>query len=261
MGRLVHPDRGGEQPLSASATIAPGRAHTYEGKKPYVEARAATPEDIERIKADYARAARNAMRAGFDGVQLHGANGYLIDQFLRDGSNLREDEYGGSIANRLRLLREVTEVLIGEAGAGRTHVRLSPNGAVQGVDDSNPRALFIAAAEALDALGIASLELREPGSQSTFLASDVDPVSPSIRKVFRGALVLNSDYVKGSAEQRLGEGVADAISFGRPFIANPDLVERLRTGAPLAEPDVKTWYSQGREGYTDYPMLSEQAAA
>lgn len=261
MGRVVHPDLGGGQPISTSVTTAPGQAHTYEGKKPYVEARAATAADLARIKDDYACAARNAVAAGFDGVQLHGANGYLIDQFLRDSSNLRDDDYGGPIANRVRLLREVTEVLIAEAGPGRTHVRLSPNGAVHGVDDSDPLALFTAAAQALDELGVASIELREPGSQSTFLASDLDPVSPAIRKVFSGALVLNSDYVKGSAEQRLAEGVADAISFGRPFIANPDLVERLRKGAPLAEPDMATYYSQGPEGYTDYPTRPEQAAA
>ena len=261
MGRLVHPDLGGGQPISASATTAPHKAHTYEGKKPYVEARAATLDDIARITDDYSRAARNALAAGFDGVQLHAANGYLIDQFLRDGSNLRDDAYGGSVENRVRLLRESTQALISEAGAGRTHVRLSPNGEVQGVDDSDPLSLFTAAAAALGKLGIASLELREPGSQSTFLASHSDPVSPAIRRVFGGALVLNSDYVKSSAEQRLAEGVADAISFGRPFLANPDLVERLRADAGLNPPDVKTFYSQGAEGYLDYPTLQEQQAA
>jgi 2,4-dienoyl-CoA reductase-like NADH-dependent reductase (Old Yellow Enzyme family) len=261
MGRVVHPDLGGGQPVSASATTAPGKAHTYEGKKPYVEARPATINDIARIKEDYVLAARHAIAAGFDGVQLHGANGYLIDQFLRDGSNLRTDEYGGSVENRIRLLREVTELLVGEVGAGRTHVRLSPNGEVQGVDDSDPAALFTAAGAALGELGIASLELREPGSQSTFLASDVEPVSPAIRKVFGGVLVLNSDYLAQSAEERLAEGVADAISFGRPFLANPDLVDRLRTGAPLNEPNVRTFYTQGAEGYLDYPTLQEQRAA
>ena len=261
MGRLVHPDLGEGQPVSASTTTAPFKAHTYEGKKPYVEARAATLEDIRRIIDDYARAARNALAAGFDGVQLHGANGYLIDQFLRDGSNLREDDYGGSIENRIRLLSEVVGALVAQVGADRTHVRLSPNGAVQGVDDSDPHTLFVAAAAELQRHGIASLELREPGTQSTFLPSDVEPVSPLVRKVFHGALALNSDYVGDSAEARLAEGVADAISFGRPFLANPDLVERLRRGASLNEPDVKTFYNQGTEGYTDYPRLPEQAAA
>lgn len=261
MGRLVHPDLGGGQPISASATTAPFKAHTYEGKKPYVEARAATLDDIRRIIDDYGRAARNAMAAGFDGVQLHGANGYLIDQFLRDGSNLRDDAYGGPVENRIRLMSEAVAALAAEAGADRTHVRLSPNGAVQGVDDSDPRGLFTAAAAELQRLGIASLELREPGSQSTFLASEVEPVSPEVRKVFHGVLALNSDYVRESAEARLAEGIADAITFGRPFLANPDLVERFRRGAPLNEPDVKTFYTQGPEGYTDYPEWPEQAAA
>ncbi|WP_294171305.1 alkene reductase [uncultured Sphingomonas sp.] len=261
MGRLVHPDLGGGQPVSASATTAPHKAHTYDGKKPYVKARAATLEDVARIKEDYARATRHALAAGFDGVQLHAANGYLIDQFLRDGSNGRDDDYGGPVGSRIRLLREVTEALVAEAGAARTHVRLSPNGEVQGVNESDPLALFTAAAAALGELGVASLELREPGSQSTFLASDVDPISPAIRQVFSGALVLNSDYVRSSAEQRLAEGIADAISFGRPFLANPDLVERLRAGATLNAADVKTFYSQGPEGYLDYPTLQEQQAA
>jgi 2,4-dienoyl-CoA reductase-like NADH-dependent reductase (Old Yellow Enzyme family) len=261
MGRLVHPDLGEGQPVSASATTAPFKAHTYEGKKPYVEARAATLDDIRRITADYARAARNAIAAGFDGVQLHGANGYLVDQFLRDGSNLRDDDYGGSMLNRIRFMSEVVAALVQEVGADRTHVRLSPNGAVQGVDDSDPRALFTAAAAELQRHGIASLEMREPGSQSSFLPSDVEPVSPDIRRVFHGVLALNSDYVYDTAEQRLGEGVADAVSFGRPFIANPDLVERFRSGAPLNEPDKNTFYTQGAEGYTDYPRWQEQAAA
>ena len=262
MGRLVHPDYlDGAPPLSASATTAPFKAHTYVGKKPYEAARAATLDDIARTVEDYGRAARYALLAGFDGVQLHGANGYLIDQFLRDGTNLRDDDYGGPIANRVRLLREVVEALVAEFGADRTHVRLSPNGAVQGCDDSDAAALFTAAGAVCGQLGIAALELREPGSQSSFLATDVPPVSPAIREVFGGVLILNSDYGLDSATVRLGEGVADAISFGRPFIANPDLVERLREGAALAEPNSRTFYTPGPEGYTDYPAKGEQAAA
>lgn len=262
MGRLVHPDfLDGSAPLSASATTAPFKAHTYDGKKPYEQARAATLDDIRRTVDDFARAARNAIAAGFDGVQLHGANGYLIDQFLRDGTNLREDEYGGSIDNRVRLLREVVQALVAEVGADRTHVRLSPNGEVQGCDDSNPHDLFTAAGRTLGDLGIASLELREPGSQSSFLATEVEPVSPLIRPHFRGALILNSDYVHGSAEARLAEGVADAITFGRPFLANPDLVERFRSEAELNQPNPKTFYTAGEEGYLDYPSLREQQAA
>ncbi|HVF83204.1 MAG TPA: alkene reductase [Sphingomicrobium sp.] len=262
MGRLVHPDfLDGAAPLSASATTAPSMAHTHAGKKPYETARAATLDDIGHTIDDFARSARNAIAAGFDGVQLHGANGYLIDQFLRDGTNRRDDDYGGSIDHRIRLLREVTQALVAEVGAGRTHVRLSPNGEVQGCDDSDPHALFTAAGVALGELGIASIELREPGTQSSFLATEVDPVSPAIRKVFGGALILNSDYVGSTAGQRLAEGVADAISFGRPFIANPDLVQRLRSGAELREPDPKTFYTPGLEGYTDYPSQPEQRAA
>lgn len=261
MGRLVHSDLGGGQPLSASVTTAPHKAHTYEGKKPYEEARAATLEDIARITADYARAARNAIAAGFDGVQLHAANGYLIDQFLRDGTNQRTDDYGGSVENRTRLLREVTEAIIAEVGPDRTHVRLSPNGESQGCNDSNPQAIFGEAGRVLGGLGIASLELREPGPQSTFAATDVAPVSHLIRPIFGGAIILNSDYVHDSAEARLAEGVADAISFGRPFIANPDLVARLAKDAALQVPDVPTLYSSGPEGYTDYPVLAEQQAA
>jgi 2,4-dienoyl-CoA reductase-like NADH-dependent reductase (Old Yellow Enzyme family) len=262
MGRLVHPDYlDGGAPLSASATTAPFKAHTHDGKKPYEAARAASLDDIARTVADYATAARNALKAGFNGVQLHGANGYLIDQFLRDGTNLRGDDYGGSIVNRVRLLREVVAALVAEVGADRTHVRLSPNGAVQGCDDSDAQTLFTAAGAVCGELGIASLELREPGDQSSFLATDVPPVSPHIRKVFGGTLILNSDYVGATAEARLAQGDADAISFGRPFIGNPDLVARLRQGLALADYDPRTAYTPGPKGYTDYPPAREQAAA
>ena len=258
MGRVVHPSfLGGEPPVSASATTAPHKAHTYEGRQPYAEARPLRADEIPLLLGDYARAAANALRAGFDGVQIHAANGYLIDQFLRDSSNLRDDDYGGSIANRVRLLREVTRTVAETVGAGRTAVRLSPNGDSQGVDDSQPHLLFQAAAEALDEIGIAFLELREPGPDGTFGKAAVEPVHPLIRKAFAGPLVLNSDFRLEQAQSALASGAADAIAFGRTFLANPDLPERLRRNAPLNPDEMATWYSQGPEGYVDYPPLAD----
>ncbi|GEM72395.1 alkene reductase [Sphingomonas aquatilis] len=256
MGRLSRPDVIGMTPLSSSATRAP----YHKEPNPYGEARAATLDDITRVQDDYATAARNAIRAGFDGVQLHGANGYLIDQFLRDGTNHRDDDYGGSPENRIRFMRESVARVADAIGAGRTGIRLSPNGETQGADDSDPASVFVPAAAALDALGIAFLELREQGPDGTFGKSDVPKLSPEIRKVFKGPLVLNQDYDGASAQADLDSGVADAIAFGRKYIANPDLVERLRQGAPLNQDDPKTWYSKGREGYTDYPALETQDA-
>jgi N-ethylmaleimide reductase len=261
MGRLVHPDfLGGAQPVSSSTTTAPGYAHTAEGKKDYAEARALALDEIPRVIGDYVRAARNAMAAGFDGVQIHSANGYLLDQFLRDNSNFRDDVYGGSIENRIRLMREVTAAVADEVGAERTSVRLSPNGETQGCDDSDPVALFTAAAVALQDIGIGFLELREQKVDSTFGASPVSRVSPDIRKVFTNPLVLNQEYNSIKAQADLASGLADAISFGRPFISNPDLVERIRHGAAWTPDNFKTWYSEGVEGYTDYTALEAEAA-
>jgi 2,4-dienoyl-CoA reductase-like NADH-dependent reductase (Old Yellow Enzyme family) len=254
MGRLVHPSfLGGRPPVSSSATTAPAKGHTYEGRQPYAPARPLELEEMPRLLDDYRTAARNAMAAGFDGVQIHAANGYLIDEFLRNNSNFRTDAYGGSIPNRIRLLCEVTDAVTGVVGAERTAVRLSPNGDSQGVNDSDPIPLFTAAAAALDDLGIAFLELREPGPDGTFGKADGPPVAPHIRSVFRPPLVLNSDYDRSSAKAALDSGVADAIAFGRPFISNPDLPRRLAENLPLAKDDMATWYSQGPEGYIDYP--------
>ena len=256
MGRQGHSSVYETQPVSSSATATEGQAHTFEGKKDFEVARPLETNEIPRLLADYELATKNALAAGFDGVQIHAANGYLIDQFLRDNANFRTDEYGGGIENRVRLLREVAERVISVAGADRVSVRLSPNGDSQGVDDSNPEALFTAAAKALSDLGIAFLELREPGPDGTFGKTDVPKLSPAIRKAFKGVLIVNSDYTTvEEAQAELDSGNADAITFGRTFIANPDLPERLRTGAPLAKDDAKTWYSQGPEGYIDYPAL------
>lgn len=257
MGRLVHSVfNDGKAPVSASATKAEGRAHTPVGRKDLEVARPLDVAEMPRIVADYVHAAQNAKRAGFDGVQLHGANGYLIDQFLRDGTNQRTDDYGGAPENRIRLLREVTEALIGVWGADRVSVRLSPNGESQGVDDSAPETVFPLAAKMLSDLGISFLELREPGPEGTFGSTDVPKLSPAIRKAFAGPLVLNSDYDLARAQADLDSGLADAISFGRPFISNPDLVERIAQGAEWAPNDMARWYTPGPEGYIDYPTLN-----
>jgi 2,4-dienoyl-CoA reductase-like NADH-dependent reductase (Old Yellow Enzyme family) len=262
MGRLVHPDfLGGAAPVSSSATTAPAHAHTYAGKQPYGEARAATRDDIARILDDYERAARHAREAGFDGVQLHAANGYLIDQFLRESANHRDDVYGGPPENRIRFLVEATERVAAAIGADRTAVRFSPNGASQGVEDRDPAAVFIPAARALDRIGIAFLELREQGPDGTFGRTDQPKISPLIREVFPRPLVLNQDFRAANAAAALAQGPADAIAFGRPFIANPDLPVRIESGAEWAADNMTTWYTQGPEGYVDYPALEEARAA
>lgn len=253
MGRLTHssfPERG--RPRSASATTAPGLAQTYEGKLPYEPA---TPLDLDEIPVlvdQFAYAARNAIRAGFDGVQIHAANGYLLDQFLRSSSNLRSDRYGGSPENRIRILQDVTVAVAQSIGGDRTAVRLSPNGEIKGVNDDNPEELFVATAKMLAGLGIAFLEIREPGFDGTNGKADRPPIAPLIRKAFAGPLVLNSDYDADKAQAALIAGQADAISFGRPFIANPDLPGRFAGNLALSSPDPASWYSRGAEGYTKF---------
>lgn len=254
MGRMVHPSFvGGQPPVSASATVAPGRAHTYDGRAPYAMARPLETEEIARIVDDYRVAARHARHAGFDGVQIHAANGYLLDQFLRDNANRRVDSYGGSIDNRMRFLLEVTAAVCSEIGAESTAVRLSPNGDAQGVNDSNPESLFSEVARALDAFGLAFLELREPPPSGTLGLPDRDPIAPLIRGNFSGKLVLNSDLTRDDAERLVANGEADAISFGRLYISNPDLVLRFARDLPLADYDRDTSYARGPDGYTDYP--------
>ena len=261
MGRLVHPDLGGGKPVSSSATTAPDYAHTYEGKKPYVEARAASLDDIRRIIDDYASAARNAIRAGFDGVQIHGANGYLVDQFLRDSTNLRDDDYGGSIDNRIRFATEVLQAVGAEIGMERVGIRFSPNIYSQGVEDSDPEALFLALARRLEELKVPWIELREPRLPTSAGIIPTAPVSPAMRPLYSGKIVINSDSNWCDAHRRMMDGKADAVSIGRLFIANPDLVRRIATGAPLNEGDPSTYYSGDARGYVDYPLMDEAAAA
>jgi N-ethylmaleimide reductase len=261
MGRAVHSSVTGQQPVSSSATAAPGKAHTYGDRQDYEQARPLELNEIPRLLEEYAVAARNAITAGFDGVQVHAANGYLIDEFLRDNSNFRDDAYGGSIDNRVRLLREVAETVAGAIGGDRTGFRLSPNGESQGVDDSDPHALFPAAAKVLADAGVSWLELREPGRDGTFGKASVAPVAPAMKAAFGGPLVLNSDYDFAKAQAALDAGEADAIAFGRRFLANPDLPARFAKDAPLNPDDMPTWYSRGPNGYIDYPALEDEAAA
>ena len=258
MGRIVHPDfLGGEPGVSASATTAPDHAHTPTGRKPHEQARAATLDDIKRIVGDYAHAAANAKQAGFDGVQLHGANGYLVDQFLRAGTNLRTDLYGGSPANRTRFMHEVLAAIIAVWGADRVSIRLSPNGMSQGCDDPDPASIFGEAARVLQELGVSFVELRQPGPEGTFGRTDVPFQDGLIRSIYKGPLMLNSDYDAAQADADVAAGRCDAISFGRPYISNPDLAERIRVGAEwAANVNVpKSWYLPGPEGYIDYPAL------
>lgn len=261
MGRLVHPDLGRGQPISSSATTAPDFAHTYDGKKPYVEASAATQRDIRRIIGDYVCAARNAIAAGFDGVQIHAANGYLVDQFLRDSANLRTDRYGGSIENRLRFMSQLLETVGDAIEMERVGIRFSPNIHSQGVEDADPIPLFMAVARRLEELNVPWIELREAHQPTSSCAIPTAPVSPAMRPLYSGKILLNSDYDGHRARERMAEGIADGISFARPFISNPDLVQRIATGAPFSPGDVATFYAGGAEGYVDYPPLDGAEAA
>jgi len=246
--------------VAPSAIAAKGDAITFTGLQPFPTPRALETAEIADVVRQFGEGARQALAAGFDGVELHGANGYLIDQFLRDGTNFRDDDYGGPVENRIRLLVEATRAIADMVGPERTAVRLSPNSETQGCRDSDPETLFTAAAAALAEIGLAFLELREPGPEGTFGKSDVPPVAPSIRKVFPQPLLLNSDFTLEAAQAAVTEERADAISFGRPFISNPDLPARLLNGAELAKDDMATWYSQGPQGYVDYPALETEAA-
>jgi N-ethylmaleimide reductase len=218
--------------------------------EPFVTPRALEHEEIPTVVAKYARGAQLAQEAGFDGVQIHAANGYLIDQFLRDGSNHRADEYGGTVENRARFLLEVTEAIVDVWGGDRVSVRLSPNNPFNDMHDSDPIGTFVYAAQRLNRFGLAFLELMEGG------ADEHNPATPHIREAFRGPLMVNAGYTLERANAALAAGRADLVSFGVSYLANPDLVERFRKGAALNVPDRATFYGGGASGYTDYPALA-----
>lgn len=253
VGRISHPafQPGGALPVAPSAIAPPGTTRTLDGPQPYAVPRALELAEIPGVVRDYAEAARRALEAGFDGVEIHAANGYLIDQFLRDGTNRRTDAYGGSAENRVRFLREVTEAVAAVWGAGRVGVRLSPRSEFNAMSDSDPLATFSAAARVLAEIGVAYLHVVEPRVPGE---SEADRVTPHLRKLFPGALIVNGGYTAETAERALAAGEADLVSFGAPYIANPDLVERFAEGAPLNAPNPATFYGGAEAGYTDYPL-------
>lgn len=250
VGRLSHPvvQPGGALPVAPSAIATEGEIFTVEGLKSFVTPRALDRDEIPGIVGDFRNAADNALRAGFDGVEIHGANGYLIDQFLRDGTNRRVDDYGGPVANRARLLKEVVEAVIPVWGADRVGVRLSPIFNGYSMSDSDPAATFGYAAEMLSGYGLAYLHGMQLGEDSFDFAA--------FRRRFDGPYIANGGYDAARAEAAIASGDADLIAFGTAFLANPDLVERFRRGAPLNALDPATFYQGEEKGYTDYPALA-----
>ena len=252
-GRATHPLlNNGQQPVAPSAIAIEGdEVHTPEGKKPYVTPRELRDDELPGIVEGFRKAAQNAKAAGFDGVEVHGANGYLLDEFLRDGANKRTGAYGGPIENRARLLLEVTDAAITVWGADRVGVRISPLNSFNSMSDSDPVGVTSYVAAQLAKRGVAYLHLMRA---DFFGVQQGDVVSPA-RAAFPGVLIGNMGYSPSDAAESVAAGMLEAVAFGHHYVSNPDLVERVRVGAAFAEPDAATFYSQGPAGYTDYPTL------
>ena len=242
----------GGLPVAPSAIAPSGHVSLIRPAKDFVTPRALDAGEIPGIIEDYRRGARNAQAAGFDGVEIHGANGYLIDQFLQDSSNLRTDDYGGPIENRARFLLEVTDAVVAEWGADRVGVHLAPRGDSHGMGDSDISSVFHHAARELGRRKLAFLCARESYEQPA--------LGPSLKQTFGGVYIANESFSADAARAAIRAGEADAVAFGKSAIANPDLVERFRTGAPLNAPEPSTFYADGPEGYTDYPFLETASA-
>jgi N-ethylmaleimide reductase len=253
-GRACHPLlNGGAVPVAPSALrIENDEVHTPEGKKPYAVPRALELSEIPTIIEGFAVAAKNAKAAGFDAVEVHGANGYLLDEFLRDGSNKRSDAYGGSIANRAKLLLEVTAAVVDVFGKDRVGVRISPLNSYNDMKDSNPLKLTKYVSSALGDLGIAYLHMM----RGDFLGLQKGDVLGAARQAFKGVLVANAGYTPNEGDDAIASGMCDAIAFGHHYISNPDLVERVRVNHALVEPDARTFYTQDEKGYLDYPSMT-----
>lgn len=244
----------GKLPMAPSAIKPAGEVMTYEGMKPYETPREMTLDDIDRLRENFRLAAHNALTAGFDGVEVHGANGYLLDQFLRDGSNHRDDKYGGSLENRARLLLEVVDDVCRIWGPDRVGVRLSPLQPFNDVSDSHPEATFSYAVQQLDRLGLAYLHITEMGRDNPGAAGPFFDIG-KLRPLWHGVYMTNFDYSLQQANQAIGSGKADLVSFGKLFIANPDLPLRFVKKAALNEPDPNTFYGGDERGYIDYPFI------
>jgi N-ethylmaleimide reductase len=256
VGRISHPSLlpEGALPVAPSAIQPAGMAVTYAGMQPFVTPRALDTSEIPGLLDDYRKAAQNAHDAGFDGVEIHAANGYLLDQFLRDGSNHRTDQYGGSITNRVRLLLEVTEAICRVWDAGRVGVRISPINPFNDMRDSDPQALFNRVAEALNPFGLAYLHAMEAAIGASEPLPSFD--FTELRRRFKGPYLANGGYDKARANRAIAENHADCVAFGVPYIANPDLVERYARDMPLNTADQDTFYGGNEVGYTDYPALA-----
>ena len=258
VGRISHPSyqKDGALPVAPSAIKPKGQVFTGTAMEEYVTPRALETSEIPGIIAEYAHGARLAKQAGFDGVEIHNANGYLLDQFLRTGTNRREDRYGGSVANRARLTLEVTEAVSGVWGADRVGIRFSPAGAFNDMHDDNPLETFCHVLRELNRFGLAYAHITQVTAQDIAHGA-VEGVGPrELRPAWNGKVVSAGGFTLESGNAAIAEGWADAIAFGVPFIANPDLPERFRQKSPLNAADESTFYSPGGKGYTDYPMLN-----
>ncbi|MFY0574300.1 alkene reductase [Cystobacter fuscus] len=257
VGRMSHPDfHDGQLPVAPSAIpVEGGQVFTFKGRTPMVTPRALETHELPGIVEQFRRAAENAKAAGFDGVELHGSNGYLLDQFLRDSSNQRTDAYGGSIENRARLPLEVARAVVGVWGAERVGYRLSPQAfPYGGMWDSTPVETFTQMARELGRLGLGYLHVTEAVSGNAVPGPE-QRISPLLRRAFPGAFIVNGGYDAQTGEAALARGEADLVSYGVPFLANPDLVERYQHGAPLNTPDSATFFTGEEKGFTDYPAL------
>ena len=254
VGRISHPSLlNGATPVAPSAVKPAGKAFTFKGLEDYVEPRALDAGELPGIVADYVHATQCALKAGFDGVEIHAANGYLLDQFLRDGSNKRSDIYGGSIENRVRFLMEVTRAVVETIGSDKVGLRLSPVNPFNDMKDSNPQAVFNYVTEQLNQLNLAYLHVVEGGIDGGGVADPFD--FDAMRKLCKSPYMANLSYDKARGNAAIASGHADAVAYGVPFIANPDLVERFREDAPLNEADSTSFYGGNEKGYTDYPSL------